>query len=197
MKTAWFKKWWVIAILVVVALYGALVVYRAFVLEAQEKTAKAVERIHGTTLTMRDVTGENLPPRPSAAEAAATVEGIDANENGIRDDVELAIFEKYPGDIKIRAAVLQYAMALQMHFAGVFNSATLVAVIQEEDRGYFCMGNVFHGNSVDLESKKVEELILNTKEREHAYEDLYTKYMTSYGDVKGKVSCDLDLGTLL
>ena len=186
MKTAWFKKWWVIAILVVVALYGALVVYRAFVLEAQEKTAKAVERIHGTTLTMRDVTGENLPPRPSAAEAAATVEGIDANENGIRDDVELAIFEKYPDDIKLRAAMLQYAMALQMEFMGVVNWETLIAAIQQQARGSLCILD-------DDKIEYVENVMLYTKARQRFRQDVSEKFMTSYSLPSPSGACDISL----
>ena len=37
---------------------------------------------------MDDVTGKNLPQDPGA-EADKTIAGIDANKNGIRDDVEL------------------------------------------------------------------------------------------------------------
>ena len=78
--------------------------------------------------------GEHLPPPPDPAQVDATIEGVDANGNGIRDDVELAIFKKYPNSARIRAAELQYAMALQMYLSKVFNSETLVAVIQGEDR---------------------------------------------------------------
>ena len=52
--------------------------------------------------------GTNLPPQPYEPENDATVAGLDKNNNGIRDDVELAIFAKYPKSAKIRAAELQY-----------------------------------------------------------------------------------------
>ncbi len=58
--------------------------------------------------------GKHLPLTPNKEENDATVAGIDNNGNGIRDDVELAIFAKYPNSAKIRAAELQYAMALQL-----------------------------------------------------------------------------------
>ena len=60
-----------------------------------DKTNEQVAKIHNTKLTMDDVTGKNLPPDPGA-EADKTIAGIDANKNGIRDDVELAIFKEYP-----------------------------------------------------------------------------------------------------
>ena len=81
--------------------------------------------------------GEHLPPPPDPAQVDATIEGVDANANGIRDDVELAIFERYPDSLKIRAAELQYAMALQMYLTEVFNSETLVAVILKDEHGDF------------------------------------------------------------
>ena len=57
--------------------------------------------------------GKNLPSDPGAL-ADATVQGVDANQNGIRDDVELAVFKEYPNSAKTRAVLLQYALALQM-----------------------------------------------------------------------------------
>ena len=87
--------------LTVLILFIALVVYRAFVLQAAENTEKQVARIHATKLMLDDVMGKNLPPDPGA-EADKTVQGVDANRNGIRDDVELAIFKEYPNSPKTR-----------------------------------------------------------------------------------------------
>ena len=36
----------------------------------------------------------------------ATIAGVDANENGIRDDVELAIFKEYPNFPYLQAVKL-------------------------------------------------------------------------------------------
>ena len=109
-------KWVGIAILV---LFGAVVVYRAFVLVDKEKTDKQVAIIHATKLTLDDVMGKNLPPSYAGASKGkpdydATVEGVDENRNGIRDDVELAIFKEYPNSARTRAVLLQYALALRM-----------------------------------------------------------------------------------
>src|SRR3990167_7097106 len=97
----------------ILALFVVLVIVRMFVLDAKEKTAEQVAKIHATTLTLDDVMGKNLPPEPGA-EADKTIAGIDVNQNGIRDDVELAIFKEYPNSAKTRAVLLQYALVLQM-----------------------------------------------------------------------------------
>jgi hypothetical protein len=88
--------------LVIVVSFAALVVYRMFFLWDKQKTDEQVARIHATKLTLDDVMGKNLPPDPGA-EADKTIQGIDANHNGIRDDVELAIFKEYPNSAKTRA----------------------------------------------------------------------------------------------
>ncbi|MDO8451794.1 MAG: hypothetical protein Q7S76_02900 [bacterium] len=93
--------------------FMALVVYRGvFVLIPKERTDEQVAKIHATKLALDDVMGENLPPVPSNPDA--TIAGVDANQNGIRDDVELAIFKEYPDSAKTRAVLLQYALVLQM-----------------------------------------------------------------------------------
>ena len=153
-------------------------------LNEKERTQAVVAQIHAQKLTLADVMGENLPFPPDPTQVDATIEGVDANGNGIRDDVELAIFKKYPNSAKIRAAELQYAKALQMELTRVFNSETLVAVIQEEGRGNICI----------LDTKRtqyVEELVFNTDVRKNAREDLYRKFMTSYA-LPNSDFCDID-----
>src|SRR3990167_4323388 len=134
---AWRIIRWPLGILVV--LYIGIVIFSIPHALEKIKTEETVARIHSQKLTIENMNGEHLPPPPDPAQVDATVEGIDANQNGIRDDVELAIFEKYPNDAKIRAAELQYAMALQMYLTEVFNSETLVAAILKDEHGDFCI----------------------------------------------------------
>lgn len=53
-----------------------------------------------------------LPPDPGAA-GEATLAGIDANGNGIRDDVERWIYQTYPDSEKLRQALIQEYYPLQ------------------------------------------------------------------------------------
>ena len=174
----------------------------------QQKTEKAVAAIHAKRLTLDTVMGKNLPPQPEQAVNDATIEGIDANENGIRDDVELAIFRNYPNSARIRAAQLQYAMALQTELTKVFNTGTLIAAIQEEGRASLCI--VATAPKVDLsqgeeEAKRifsisdgrhneVEKMVLNTEPRKVRRKEVL-KYLSTYGDLSGE-NCDVTVSVL-
>ncbi len=78
--------------------FAGLGFYRMY---EKNKTAEAIERINSRKITMADVIGENLPPKPDQMLNDSTIAGFDVNNNGIRDDVELVIFEKYPNSAKI------------------------------------------------------------------------------------------------
>jgi len=184
------KKWWFWVIAIPVLLYIALVIYRIPAVAEQNRTAAAIERIQSAKLTMTHVDGKHLPPRPDDAQANATIEGIDANVNGIRDDVERAIFDEYPDDIKVRAAMLQYAMAEQMYLTEVFNSESWKAAIYQTDRGYGCLYDNSNGlkGTNNLQSK-VDSLMLNTSQRQEKFESLYS-HEVSYTLPSGE-DCDV------
>ena len=119
-----------------------LVIIRAFHFYNLDQTNAQVAKIHATKLTLDDVLGKNLPPDPGA-EADKTVQGIDANDNGIRDDVELAVFKEYPNSAKTRAVLLQYALALQMEVVQpIVNMETVTEVVREQSRAYDCVGKI-------------------------------------------------------
>src|SRR3990167_5691642 len=123
---------------IIVVAFVAVVIGRAVYFVKQDKTKAVVEKIHNTKLALADVLGDILPPVPENPDA--TVEGVDANKNGIRDDVELAIFKEYPNSAKTRAVLLQYALALQMEMTQpIVNEGTVIAAVQEESRAYLCV----------------------------------------------------------
>lgn len=169
-------------LLVLLLGFIALVAWRYQVLVEQDKTDAAVAAIHANRLTREDVFGD-LPEEPNKAENDATLAGIDANSNGIRDDVERAIYFKYQASAKEAAPAFQYAKALQMEFTHVYNSATLVAVLQEEDRGFVCING---------REKEIEDLVFNTEARKDYREEILEKYMVSYTLPNGE-DCDLSL----
>lgn len=176
-----------IPLTIIFILFAGLVIYRIPAVMERQKTEEVVKKIQAQKITLADVMGENLPPKPDPALKDATIEGIDANNNGIRDDVELAIFKLHPDSARIRAAELQYAMALQNELANVFNSETLVATIQEEGRGNICI--------LDLErTQEIEKLVFNTEIRKKTKEDLYKKFMTSY-TLPNSNYCDINPNT--
>jgi hypothetical protein len=200
LKHVWrFVRW---PLLILVVAYVALVIYRIPAVGEQQKTAAAVAYIHSQKITLADVTGTNLPPVPYAPENDATVAGLDQNNNGIRDDVELAIFKLHPDSAKIRAAELQYALDQQLMIIQVFNNETWIAAAQEDSRGYACVGksvSITSNSNTDSKIingrlKEVKDLVLNTPIRRGAEDRAYS-FTTSYGDLRNQV-CDIDLQTL-
>lgn len=199
----WWRVWrvarWPLGIIALY--YVGLVIYRIPHAAEVAQTKEVVAQIHAQKLGLDDVLGKNLPPPPDAAAAATTLAGIDVNGNGIRDDVEWAIFNKYPNSARIRAAELQYAMALQNELTSVFNSDTFVAVAQEESRAYGCIFDISNGDlkqqiqlSIRLQ-KEVSALVFNTPNRKQKTDEVYNDYATAHGDINGD-DCDVDLKTL-
>ena len=187
-----------------IVLLGAfiiLVVIRAFHFYNLDKTNEQVAKIHATRLKLSDVMGENLPPDPGE-EADKTVAGVDGNQNGIRDDVELAIFKEYPDSAKTRAVLLQYALALQMQMTlPIVNKETVTATVENRSKALQCIWSLTPRDDIEKfleETNKNEKFIesrqINTDDRIKHREALYEK-LKSYS--VPDQDCDLDLLTSL
>ena len=173
----------------------------------KDKTDAAVVKIHATKLTLDDVMGKNLPPDPGT-DADKTVQGVDANRNGIRDDVELAIFKEYPNSAKTRAVLLQYALALQMEVAQpIVNRGTVTEIVTEQSRAHSCVGDILVPrkspesirDSIDVEKINtyinfVKDKQFNTEARKTARND-FLETLGSYGDSTNAI-CDIDSAAL-
>lgn len=184
---------------------GVLVVFSIIValrvLYVSKNTPEQVAKIHATKLTMDDVMGKYLPPDPGA-DADKTIAGIDANKNGIRDDVELAIFKEYPNSAKTRAVLLQYALALQMEMTlPILNRETATAIVEDNlSRADICIWSLSSRSDMDkftAETDKNENFVkqrqINTEERKKYDYDFY-KYVGSYE--MSNEGCDVDVSVL-
>jgi hypothetical protein len=187
--------WWIA--LSVLFLFLFLLIVGLIHTNSVEKTKKAVDTIHSTKLTLDDVTGKNLPPDPGV-EADTTVQGIDANKNNIRDDVELAIFKEYPNSAKTRAVLLQYALALQMEMTqDLVNTEITGALNEENSRAYYCIGQIVPKSDNDIKiinqyKNFVTDRQLNTLQRKKQQDEVY-KHVGSF---ILKTGCDIDLNKL-
>ena len=175
-------KWPLLVLLVLALVFIVLLFWRMQVLAGDEQTKVDVARIHATKLTWSDINGD-LPPEPDPVANNATLSGVDSNNNGIRDDVERAIYLKYKDTPRVAIAALQYAKELQMEFTEVRNSETLVAVIQEEGRGSLCLSD-------KKKKDEIKSLIFNLNNRMQFREDIFNKYMTSYSLLNNQ-ECDI------
>lgn len=194
LRRVWQLLRWPLA--VIVLLFLALIIWRLPAVTSEKKSAETVAAIHAQKLTLADADGKHLPPLPDPKEVDATVEGMDANQNGIRDDVELAIFKMYPNSPYTRAAELQYAMTEQMFLSSVFSTETWTAAIAEKGRAYGCLFSAAQNNLSLTNSriKEVEELVFNTQQRKEA-NGITNKYRTSF-KLPDTNDCDVDAANL-
>ena len=194
---------------VFLSLLGAFIVltiFRFFNYFEVEKINNLVSKIHSNKISINDVMGDNLPIDPGIANDK-TIIGIDSNKNGIRDDVEIAIFKEYPNSAKTRAVLLQYALALQMQMTQPFIDTTIATeVVREQSRASTCLSDEISPRK-DPESSRddigmekiytyinfVENKQFNTEERRND-RDVFFKNVRSYSDLED--GCDIDLTKL-
>jgi len=166
----------------------------------------SIAKINTARITIDDVMGTNLPPEPNKVLNDSTITGFDVNNNGIRDDVELAIFEKYPDSAKIRAGMLQYAQALQLELLEVNTMETLETIMQKRSNARICIDKA--GPEISLENTsdeikaafvitdgrkdEVENYVINTDLRSKRQTEVFEKYMTTYSTDFEK-DCDINL----
>jgi hypothetical protein len=190
-------KWFGISILIA---FIGLVIIRSIYFFNLHRTEDQIKKIHATKLTMDDVMGKNLPPDPGP-NADITIQGIDVNNNGIRDDVELAVFKEYPNSAKTRAVLLQYALALQMEFTQpIINEGIATAIAEEENRSFMCLGDFYKKETIaetlkitEEITKYLEKIQLNIPNRINYNKDFYKK-VRSFSSL-GR-DCDIDLNSL-
>jgi hypothetical protein len=115
----------------------------------------------------------NLPPDPGEA-GKQTLEGIDADGDGVRDDVQRWIYRRYPNDELKRKAMLRYAKALQASIVNVDRDSRdqVRARVLDGFRAIRCARLAFGGaNEFDLidevaeARREVQFQMLNTQER--------------------------------
>lgn len=103
--------------------------------------------------------------------------GVDADKNGIRDDIDRLIAKKYASTPEIKRATEQVARSLQIFMEATTRQQALAAG-DENARALECLWSKFvTPNSKNTQlavaaSKEIEALTANTKER-------FTKYWSS------------------
>ena len=206
---AWKVLRWVllVAVIILIAMYA----FGTWVLSSQYKYAlQLVEKMKTDRVTLVDVMGGHLPPQPDEAENGATLEGVDANHNGIRDDVELAIFKLHPSSARIRAAELQYAKYLQYTMDDGIYTRVVEQVIDDgvgASASRCLIGLAFSLGGTTKEQidrwdsfkHEVEPLVLNNAARRainERFNNLSFKYAGQFIYVSNDHECDVDPGLL-
>jgi len=144
------------------------------------------------------VNGHTLPPEPDPDVNNATLLGVDANENGVRDDVERWIFKTYEHPI-VQAVAMQNARAFQIILADPSKARETRKLTSESINCQIYYQYDSNKSILPKERslhKESRPIILNTRERNRAYYE-YNQVLSggvySSGDMdKYKESCDFN-----
>lgn len=127
-----------------------------------------------SSLFLAGCSSHDLPPAPGE-KGDATLAGVDSNQNGLRDDVEIAIYEQYPKHNDTheqrRNALKQTAKAIQSAIiAGNSNEKTQAYQAQDQfNRAVKCLNDIMGVGPSIGQLGWVELVVVNNHERGHAY----------------------------
>ena len=116
-------------------------------------------------------TSLNLPPDPGSA-GDATIEGVDVNDNGIRDDIERWIALTYQSSEKTRQALIQNYYPLQnfMIHAREGDRDAVYNDMSSMQRAGECLDYI-RPDDAYLLIEELQAQIVNTSDRVYAYQD--------------------------
>jgi hypothetical protein len=106
--------------------------------------------------------GYTLPPMPDSTSNSATIEGIDSNNNGVRDDVEIYIYTNYSKPEEQRSQ-MQTARMIQDSLLNIKNKEDAYKWNDIASKAIDCNIKVFGWEYNSLHD--VNSQILNTRER--------------------------------
>lgn len=112
----------------------------------------------------------NLPPDPGEA-GKATLVGIDSDDDGVRDDVQIAIYERYPDPVdapKREALLLSTKKMTESTLIGDSGDANRAFNFQNNQTFIRCIHNTFENSSDEI--LFLELSIFNTDSRNSADE---------------------------
>lgn len=175
------RKWWLVPVLL--ALIGVLWILVSDQAESLQtalglKKAPTVERSTSKPIcsqaivpTGGDCTPQhmaNLPPDPGEA-GKATIDGIDADKDGVRDDVQRFIHETWPDSERTRRALYSIAQIkqLQVHHGGDLGKEETRKLAPEMMRKVTCIARLKNYEELSQQSamEAVSNKVTNTPER--------------------------------
>jgi hypothetical protein len=141
-------------------------------------------------LTIKEIDAQKLPPKPKFFAARETIEGIDTDDNSVRDEVEHGLYELYGESFQLYRASLWTAYGLQkrMEVAGTEDLKQLTHAKNEYQKMISCFfdysGTPYHKGN-DYRSS-IQSFVVNTDERKESHNQFLSWYATQskkYGDV--------------
>jgi uncharacterized lipoprotein YehR (DUF1307 family) len=110
------------------------------------------------------VVSDTLPPAPGE-DGKLTLSGIDSDDDGVRDDVQIAIYERYGSDeVKVNA-LEQSAKALQSAIAS--DTSNIIDASSSVLRAVDCLHETMDDPTAEISF--IENSVINTEQRSDAY----------------------------
>ncbi len=123
------------------------------------------EKLTTTTLTVETAEIPGLPPDPGEA-GKKTLEGIDSDHDGVRDDVERWIAMSSMSQIKRQAGLKQLALAEQKFIEDRMNRSSTIAHMKEVIDAWNCLRYVIGSDEeTDLLVDEFDLIFFNTPAR--------------------------------
>lgn len=117
---------------------------------------------------------EPVPPDPGDA-GKQTLEGIDSDGDGVRDDVQRYIIESHLTDVNVQRALEQLSRSNQT-FITQADSHNIMEVVEGRHRAQDCLNYVTGNPATTLTLQRaLREILLNTQGRTTAYVDADTR----------------------
>ncbi len=120
-----------------------------------------------TLIILEPGPGGGLPPDPGE-EGRATLEGIDSDGDGIRDDIQRFIALTHPDSEKLRAGLTQFTRVVQEALLVRDDKPLSLNASSRSDRAIECLYFLLSSGAADVINELHAE-ILNTVERSRAY----------------------------
>ena len=123
----------------------------------------------GTTTLARPlpVSLFGLPPDPGEA-GEATLEGIDSDGDGVRDDIQRFIALNHPNSARTRGALTQYATAMQQALLDADDKTNSIEHARESGHAIDCLYHIRSDDAFDASGELLAQM-LNTDERNRTY----------------------------
>ncbi len=116
---------------------------------------------------------DDLPPDPGEA-GKATLEGVDSDNDGIRDDIQRYIALTYPDSAKTRAALRQFTLAMHKAMLESPDEDSALNNTELMHRALECFFYIHSEDSFEMTDLLMAEY-LNTVDRSRAYLDYNDK----------------------
>jgi len=107
-------------------------------------------------------------PLPDSKKNDATIAGVDSDNDGIRDDIQRWINEEYSSQPKLKLAIKQVAMGMQLALTSVDNKEQSIAAANKVSNDMVCMASIIGANETYKMISEINAKLLNTKNRHYA-----------------------------